>query len=185
MNDEALYQLYMNGQEEAADELVQRYGDALTLYIHGFLGDISEAEDLMIEAFSLMFSKKRPIDGDGSFKGYLYRVARNLAYRYQSKAKIRFFSLEELNFELSSEAMEETMFSGEERKKELYDAMAGLKEEYREALYLVYFEEMSYKEAAHVMRKTESQITKLVYRGKQSLKHKLEQEGFVYGDSEQ
>ena len=57
-----------------------------------------------------------------------------------------------------------------------------LKAEYREALYLVYFESMSYREAASVMRKTEQQITSLVYRGKQNLKTILEREGFVYAD---
>ena len=46
--------------ETAADELVARYGDTL-LYIHGFLGDLHEAEDLMIEAFALMFAKPRPV----------------------------------------------------------------------------------------------------------------------------
>ena len=44
------------------------------------------------------------------------------------------------------------------------------------------FESMSYREAASVMRKTEQQITSLVYRGKQNLKTILEREGFVYAD---
>ena len=57
-----------------------------------------------------------------------------------------------------------------------------MKAEYREALYLVYFEDMSYRNAATVMKQSEGQITKLVYRGKQSLKAVLEQEGFTYAD---
>ena len=32
------------------------------------------------------------------------------------------------------------------------------------------------------MKKTEQQVTKLVHRGKQSLKTILEREGFVYAD---
>lgn len=69
-----------------------------------------------------------------------------------------------------------------ERRSHLYAALEQLKAEYREALYLVYFESMSYREAASVMRKTEQQITSLVYRGKQNLKTILEREGFVYAD---
>ena len=76
----------------------------------------------------------------------------------------------------------ETPFYGEERKRQLYEAMEKLKDDYREALYLVYFEDMSYRQAASVMGKSESQITKLVYRGKQSLKIILEKEGFDYAD---
>ena len=41
---------------------------------------------------------------------------------------------------------------------------------------------MSYRNAAAVMNQSEGQITKLVYRGKQSLKAILEQEGFTYAD---
>ena len=57
-----------------------------------------------------------------------------------------------------------------------------LKAEYREALYLVYFENMGYRDAAMVMNRSEGQIAKLVYHGKQSLKAILEQEGFTYAD---
>ena len=67
--DERLYQQYLAGEEAAAEELVARYGDTLTLYIHGFLGDLPEAEDLMIEAFALMFAKTRPVSEQGSRRG--------------------------------------------------------------------------------------------------------------------
>ena len=68
---------------------------------------------------------------------------------------------------------------GPEQFKEKLNA---LKPEYREALYLVYFEDMSYHMAAQVMNKNERQITNLIYRGKQSLKAILEKEGFQYAD---
>ncbi len=180
--DERLYQQYLAGEEAAADELVARYGDTLTLYIHGFLGDLHEAEDLMIEAFALMFAKPRPVSEPGSFRGYLFRVGRNLAGRHRQKHRLRLLSLDELTFEPKGEVPAETPFYGEERKRQLYQGMEKLKDDYREALYLVYFEDMSYRQAASVMGKSESQITKLVYRGKQSLKTILEEEGFEYAD---
>lgn len=36
--------------DEAVDTLVEKYGDTLTLYINGYLKDIHEAEDLMIDS---------------------------------------------------------------------------------------------------------------------------------------
>ena len=95
---------------------------------------------------------------------------------------MRFLSVEELPFELSTDVLAETPFYRKERKRNLYEAMEELRAEYREALYLTYFEEMSYRQAASVMGKTEGQITKLVYRGKQSLKNILSQKGFCYED---
>ena len=52
ISDEEAYRQYLDGIEQGADILVDRYGDALTYYIHGYIHDIHESEDLMIEAFS-------------------------------------------------------------------------------------------------------------------------------------
>lgn len=75
VSDETAYRKYLAGDEAAAQLLVERYGDALTLYINGVLGDIHEAEDLMIEAFAHIFARERPIQ-DGCFKAYLYKKNR-------------------------------------------------------------------------------------------------------------
>ena len=48
ISDETAYRRYLDGEQKAADLLVERYGDALTLYINGYIKDIHEAEDLMI-----------------------------------------------------------------------------------------------------------------------------------------
>lgn len=181
-SDEAVYQRYLDGEEKAADILVEKYGDALTLYINGYIKDIHEAEDLMIEAFAQIFAKERPIKGEGCFKAYLYKTARNLALRHKKKRRIRFLHFEELTFELQSEALADTELYRKEQNRQLYRAMEKLKAEYREVIYLIYFENMSYRDAAAVMTKSEQQITNLVHRGKKSLKAILEQEEFVYED---
>lgn len=66
ISDEMAYRQYLGGDEAAAAVLVERYGDALTCYLGGWVRDVQEAEDLMIEAFSRMFAKARPIGGDGT-----------------------------------------------------------------------------------------------------------------------
>ena len=48
------------------------------------------------------------------------------------------------------------------------------------ALYLVYLEDMSYRDTAEVMGRSESQIKNLVNRGKKSLKEILGKNGFEY-----
>ena len=182
ISDETAYRRYLDGEQKAADLLVEKYGDPLMLYINGYLKDMYEAEDLMIEAFSLIFAKERPITGKGAFQAYLYKTARNLALRHRKMCGLRILRFEELDFELKADALADTELFRTERSRQLYDALEKLKPEYREALYLVYFEEMSYRNAAMVMHKSEEQITKLVYRGKKSLKAILEREGFAYAD---
>lgn len=182
LSDEILYSRYIGGEESAANVLVERYGDALTIYIDGYLRDIHEAEDLMIEAFARIFAKERPIRRDGSFRAYLYKTARNLAFRHLGRHRLSLLHLDELEFDPPDEVLTETEFIRDERHRTLYAAMEQLKAEYREALFLVYFEDLSYREAAEVMGKNENQVTKLVYHGKQRLKALLEQGGFTYGD---
>ena len=58
--------------------------------------------------------------------------------------------------------------------------MAGLKPEYRQVLWLVYFEGFSSREASSVMKKSVHGIETLLYRARRSLKSELEKEGFVY-----
>ena len=48
ISDEAAYRRYLCGDQKAADLLVEKYGDALTLYINACIRDMDEAEDLMI-----------------------------------------------------------------------------------------------------------------------------------------
>ena len=55
-----------------------------------------------------------------------------------------------------------------------------LTERQKTVLNLVYFEEMSYRDAAEILKKSERQITNYVYRGKKSLKEILNREGFTY-----
>lgn len=179
ISDENLYERFWNGEPKVADELVHRHGDILILFIDGYLRDIHESEDMMIEAFAQMFAKKRPISGEGSFRAYLYKTARNLAARARRKHRFH-IGIEELPFEIQSEALAETHLFENERNRQLYEALDQLKPEYQEALYLVYFEDMSYRDAAHIMKKSESQVTNLVHRGKQGLKKILGKDGFEY-----
>ena len=182
ISDETAYRRYLDGEEKAADLLVERYGDALTLDIHGYLRDMHEAEDLMIDAFSQIFAKERPITGAGAFRAYLYKTARHLALRHSRRNRLRLLRLDALPFEPQSDVLADTALVRSEQSRQLYAALARLKAEYREALYLVYFAELSYRSAAAVMGKSEAQITNLVHRGKQSLKQILEQEGFTRAD---
>ena len=164
MSDEELYRRYLDGDEKSVDELMNRYETALILYITGYLHDVHEAEDLMIEVFTYLFTK-RPAIRDGGLKAYLYKAARNMALRHKRKWKIS-FSVEEI-------------IQTEEQRRILHFCMEQLNSDYREILYLVYFEGMRHAEAASLMGKTEKQIADLVYRGRNALKKRLEKEGIT------
>lgn len=179
VNDITLYQSFLSGDDSGLQRLMECYGNSLTLYIDGYLHDIHEAEDLMIEAFAY-FVAKRPRLRDDGFRAYLYKSARHLALRcLQKKRRKQLFSFDDLEQEPESDVLLETLVQTDERNRILWRCMDELAPAYREALYLVYFEGMRHAEAAAVMRKTEKQIADLVYRGRASLRKTLEREGIT------
>lgn len=101
MTDEEFYRCYLDGDEAGLTALMERYGNALTLYIDGYLGDIHESEYLMIEVFAYLFTK-RPRIRDGGLKAYLYKAARHMALRHKSR-RPAVFSLEDLTKEPEAE----------------------------------------------------------------------------------
>ena len=178
--NEKLFAAYLSGDGNALRILMERHGDGLTLYINGYIHDIHEAEDLMIEAFSRMILARPRLVPNG-FKPYLYKTARNLALRLMEKRRrLCSFSLEGLEDEPESENLVEKVVQSAEQDRILKKCMERLSPDYCEALYLLYFENMSYAQAAQVMRKSIKQIDHLLERGKKRLRLLLEQEGITH-----
>ena len=82
--DESLYRQYLSGDDAGLEALMEKFGDPLTLYIDGYLHDVHEAEELMLDVFAYLFTKKPKIR-DGGFKAYLYKAARHMADRKSTR----------------------------------------------------------------------------------------------------
>ena len=95
--DGDFYRQYLNGDNAGLEALMEKYGDPLTVYLDGYLHDIYEAEELMLDVFAYLFTKK-PRIREGGFKAYLYKAARHMALRHKSKRKLM-FSLDALTEE--------------------------------------------------------------------------------------
>ena len=80
----------------------------------------------MIEAFSQLFAKERPIGGEGSFRAYLYRTARNLAIRHLRGRRLCLLRLDELDFEPPGDVLADTQLLRGERNRQLYAALETL-----------------------------------------------------------
>lgn len=175
LTDEQCYENLLRGGEEGLRALMERYGDSLTLYINGYLHDINDSEGLMIEAFSLIIAK-RPRLVAGGFRPYLYKTARNLALRHLERSR-RVFSLETLELEPEDERRVEVTVFSTDTARIVRCCLDNLSADYREALYLVYIEDMSYEQAATVMGKSRKQVDNLVARGKAAMRPLLAREG--------
>ena len=130
-----------------------------------------------LEAFARIMVKK-PLIGDGKFRSYLYRTARNLASRFHARSiRAEVFSLDGFEEQLPDQKQIEEKLQQEETKKILQLCMEGIDSQTREALWLVYVEDMSYAQAAMVMGVSTKKIDHLLDRGKKRLRTELEKEG--------
>ena len=89
----------------------------------------------------------------------------------------RFMGLDELGGDPEDVMRVEEEVLCDERSRALYRCMDRVNPDYREALYLVYIEGMSYDEAGAVMHRTRKQVGNLVRRGKQAMRSLLAEEG--------
>ena len=62
----------------------------------------------------------------------------------------------------------------------LHRTLRRLKPEYRQVLYLTYFEGFSNAEAASIMKKSKKQVENLLYNARKMLRSELEKDGFQY-----
>lgn len=174
--DEELYRVYLaEGSEDALRELLLRHRESLTLFLFGYVRNMDDAEELMLDAFAVAAARTAAFGGRSSFRTWLFGIGRHLAQRRMKHR--RELPAGELAGEGDSPELE---LLQNERKKQLYEAMERLNPEYRQALYLLYFEDMDAEEAAKAMGKTKKQVYNLTERGKKALRAELERMGFEY-----
>ena len=180
-NGASSYRRFLNGDDNGFVEIVRDYKDGLILYLNSFVNNIYVAEDLAEDTFVKLGIRKPRYTKKASFKTWLYAIGRNTAIDYIRKnSKCIEIPINDYSELACDEADLEKSYIQEERKIALHKAMHKLKPEYRQVLWLIYFDEFSCKEAAKIMRKSVHSIETLAYRARLSLKSELYKEGFIY-----
>lgn len=174
------YHRFLNGDKEGMVQIILNYKDGLTLYLCKITNNISLAEELMEDTFVQLYVKKPRFSGKSSFRTWLYAIGRNLTLNTLRRRKwISDRSVEEYT-DFSNQEDIEKLYIRKEQNTHVYRTMRKLRSEYRQVLYLVFFEEFSNEETAQIMHKSKRQIEMLIYRAKKSLRLELEKEGFSY-----
>ena len=147
-----------DGDESGLVEIIRDYKDGLILYLNSFVGNIHTAEELAEDTFVLIGIKKPKDKAKSSFKTWLYTIGRNVAIDYlRRSSKHANISIDDCPELFSEEQNLEKAYIKEERKITLHHSLEKLKSEYRQVLWLVYFEEFSTKQVAAVMKKKRTQ----------------------------
>ena len=180
MTDDELYKQYLTGDQAAGDQLMLRYGDALTAYLDAFLHNPQDAEDLMLDCFTVILVNK-PSISDGRFRAYLFKMARYKAcHLWKYRLRRQEFSLDE-TLVAPEGSPEDTAWEGE-RNTILNSCLNRIAPQYREALFLIYDMDLSYAQASEVLGCNTKKIDNLLANGKKQLRRELEKEGITHAD---
>ena len=180
--DEIIYSRFLKEQDEALlAELLDRHGQSLVLFLNGMVQNMEDAEELMLDSFAVIASGTvhYTVRKDSTFKTWLFAIARNKAKMLLRKRKFVFTSIDEEV--LADKNLPESEVFDKEERKELYKALSEINKDYRQVLYLTYFEDMKPEEIARVLNKSIKQIYNLTARGREALKTVLLRNGFREG----
>ena len=177
-NGASSYRRFLDGDESAFDELMEELFRGLVFFINGFVQDIHTAEDIAIDTFSDLLVHRHRYNFKVSLKTYLYMVGRSRALDHiKHRRIINFVELSEAYALGDEKALLEETVLADERKRQVHKAISALPEDMRAVVHLVYFEEMTYEEAARVMKKNRKQVDNLLYRAKKELRIILGKDG--------
>lgn len=167
----------------ALDGLYQLYIDKVYRYIWYRVGDQATAEDLAMDVFVRLVEhiegfRIPPQQQVAAFSAWLFRIAGNLVNDHHRRRVRTDRYLEGKQNELSWAGSD--AFDGELRhvatQDQLRKALTQLNHSQRDVLYYRYVADLSSKQTASVMKKTESAIKALQHRALESLRRALDSE---------
>ena len=174
------YQNFLDGDPLGFEELVKQYRNNLILFIQQFVRDYQAAEDISQNVFVKLYLKKPSYSPNASFKTWLYTIAKREALNHVKKQRRRVVAEYDSNavFEVEQDYLETIL--ADERAMALHRALNDLKAEYRQVLYLCYFEDMSVNDMARLLKKKPQQVSDLLYNAKKALKSVITKGGNQY-----
>lgn len=176
--DKKLYNDYLNGEKEAFEILYNKYKNKIEYFIYNIVKDYQKAEDIAQETF--IYVIQHQMRENSSFKYYIYLVARSKALNYINVEKRRNEITEKYltndNEQIEKDVLD--IITTEESKKELLESIELLDERYKNAIYLVNIEGLSYEETSKILGETLQNTKNLIHRGKKQLRKILLKKGF-------
>lgn len=173
LTDQELVVQVLDGDQQAFSDLVERYQKSVYNLTYRMLGNAGEAEDAAQEAFLRAYQHLKRYDPSRSFKTWVLSIASNHCIDRIRKRRLTWLSIDEplphhpaLN---SNAPLPEVSAVDGERNAMIQALLEELEPDYRMAVGLRYWYDMSYTEIADAMDTTESAIKSRLFRARRML----------------
>ena len=153
LDDSQLVGQYINGNEAAFEELVNRHKSRIFTTIHLIVKDQYVAEDLLQEVFikAIRTLKSGRYNEEGKFLPWILRIAHNLAIdRFRKNKRYPVIVMDDGNSVFETLEFAQGTFEDEQMKKDVHKSLRKLIQELPEAqkqvLIMRHYMDMSFKE---------------------------------------
>lgn len=163
--------------EDGMELLIHRYGDSLLRLCTLYLRDPYLAEDAVQDTYLKVWRHYQGFEGRASEKTWITRIAINTCKSYLASAWRQRVEMTEV-----TQVLEEGL-QGSSGNRDTYEKLNNtmdlmkeimeLKDKYRLAILLYYYQELTIPEIAKIMGRQESTIFTLLKRGREQLRKKL------------
>ena len=157
-----------HGSRDAFVQLIDLHYEFIFSVAFKWLGHRDDAEDVAQEVAIKLARSIRGFDGRSKFTTWLYRIILNSVRDYQKSAKRRDLKVQALQLVAPTDAP-----SNQEEEVTLSEVWTGVRqlpEKQRDAVLMVYAQDMSHAECALVLGCKESTVSWYVHEAKKTLK---------------
>lgn len=162
-----------NGDNSSFKILYEKYQSKLFAYVYCKVSDKAEVEDIMQEVFAKVYKNIELYDEKkSSFYNFILTNAKQVIsdyFRNNNNYENRIEKIY-LNSNVISDEDIAIIYDSIDGEYNLKSVLDKLPETQRMALNLVYIKNMSYKDAARIMNKSELSVKSLIFRAKRTLK---------------
>lgn len=158
LTDDALVNLYLQGNNQAFDELLNRHKDRLYSYIYFIVRSRDVADDIFQETFvkAIVTLQQGRYNSDGKFSAWLTRIAHNLVidqFRQERNENVISNDESEIDFfnnAAYSEGTIEARMVNTQVLKDVRRLVNSLPDNQREVIYMRYYQSLSFKDIASI-----------------------------------
>jgi RNA polymerase sigma factor (sigma-70 family) len=176
-SDFELWRDFLDGSATALAQMYEQYAPVLYNYGFKIAQDRALTEDCIQDIFLTILERRERLSPTNSIKFYLFRalrreIVKRLRQRHHARTDWDERNLEfAVRFSASPSWLDERI--SEESSQQLLQMLNGLPTRQKEAIFLRFYDELSYEEIAGIMEIEQNSAYKIVYKALGTLQQKL------------
>ncbi|NLR68652.1 RNA polymerase sigma-70 factor [Chitinophaga varians] len=174
LNDEALLEQFRQGNTLAFEELYKRFWGVLYLQAYHILIHEEDAQDIVQEVFTALWTKAANINLSGSLAAYLYATTRNRVLNMLASKRTYRHHLSSLKQSLSDIDNNSLQYITEkEITARMEREIRALPAKMREVFELSRKTALTHREIAHQLQLSQETVKKQISNAIRTLRHKM------------